>query len=366
MAKFIKKPVTASTKAIEDFFELSQNRLVIQTSDFSLQGLKDMVDDEIIDLSPTYQRRERWGVDRQSQLIESFLLNVPVPPIYLAEEDYGVYSIIDGKQRITAIHEYLNNNFSLSKIETFTSIEGFKFKDLPQALRGALKVRPYIRVVTLLKQSDPELKYEVFIRLNRGGIKLNNQEIRNVAFRGELNDTIYKCADNKFLRKSLKIDGPKSSAFQQMDDAEYVLRFFTLNNSWKTFSGSFVKSMDKFMLDNRGKDQSFFLGLEASFSSAMSRVEAIWGDHAFQRWDGKTWRQQALAGMYDAQMIAVSELSEEAFQSALKRRVKIQNETKKLFETDGDFEEAVRLGTNTPARIKIRIKKILDLLEGAE
>ncbi|WP_395652297.1 DUF262 domain-containing protein, partial [Brevundimonas sp.] len=136
MAKLLKRPSSPSTKAIEEFFELSQNRLVIQTSDFSLQGLKDMVDDEIIDLSPTYQRRERWGVDRQSQLIESFLLNVPVPPIYLAEEDYGVYSIIDGKQRITAIHDFLNNSFSLTKIETFSSILGAKFKDLPQALRG--------------------------------------------------------------------------------------------------------------------------------------------------------------------------------------------------------------------------------------
>jgi uncharacterized protein with ParB-like and HNH nuclease domain len=84
---------------IERTFENSQNDLVLQASDFSLQGLKEMVDSETIDLSPRYQRRERWDPERQSQLIESFLLNVPVPPIYLAEEEYGVYSIIDGKQR---------------------------------------------------------------------------------------------------------------------------------------------------------------------------------------------------------------------------------------------------------------------------
>ncbi len=322
-----------------------------------------MVDDEIIDLSPTYQRRERWGVDRQSQLIESFLLNVPVPPIYLAEEDYGVYSIIDGKQRITAIHDFLNNSFSLTKIETFSSILGAKFKDLPQALRGALKVRPYIRVVTLLKQSDPELKYEVFIRLNRGGIKLNNQEIRNVAFRGELNDTIYNCAQNELLKRALKIDSTTSSAFQQMDDAEFVLRFFTLVDRWKTFSGSFVKSMDQFMLDNRSKGAAYFATIAQRFSTSIDRVHAIWGEQSFQRWDGKAWRQQALAGMYDAQMMAVSELTDAKFETAKSRKGAIKSATKKLFEDDSEFEEAVRLGTNTPARIRLRTERILGLLD---
>ena len=120
------------------------------------------------------------------------MLNVPVPPIYLAEEEYGQYSIIDGKQRITAVSDYLNNSFALKHLETFSQIEGLRFRDLPRALQNALRVRPYLRVITLLRQSDPELKYEVFIRLNRGGIQLNPQEIRNVAFRGPLNDLIYE------------------------------------------------------------------------------------------------------------------------------------------------------------------------------
>ena len=117
---------------IERRFEQSQNDLVLQTSDFSLQGLKEMVDSNIIDLSPKYQRRERWGIDRQSELIESFLLNVPVPPIYLAEEDYGVYSIIDGKQRITAVSDYLNNTFTLAGLIEFSDLNGLSFKSLPK------------------------------------------------------------------------------------------------------------------------------------------------------------------------------------------------------------------------------------------
>src|SRR4051794_37189186 len=145
-----------------------------------------MVDIQVIDLSPKHQRRERWEIERQSELIESFLLNVPVPPIYLAEEEYGIYSIIDGKQRINAVSGYLNNAFKLKRLSEFSELNGSRFRNLPKALQSALRVRPHLRVITLLKQSHTRLKYEVFVRLNRGGIRLNNQEIRNVAFRGEL------------------------------------------------------------------------------------------------------------------------------------------------------------------------------------
>ena len=184
-----------------------------------------MVESETIDLSPKYQRRERWDIARQSELIESFLLNIPVPPIYLSEEQYGVYSIIDGKQRITAVHDFLSNSFQLKSLSSFPEINGCQFRDLPKSLQNALKVRPFLRVITLLKQSHPELKYEVFLRLNRGGIRLNNQEIRNVAFRGSLNDVIYDVADNNFLKRALNISGARSKAYQQMQDAELVLRF---------------------------------------------------------------------------------------------------------------------------------------------
>lgn len=346
---------------IERRFDQSQNDLVLQTSDFSLQGLKDMVDSEIIDLAPKYQRRERWEIERQSELIESFLLNVPVPPIYLAEEEYGIYSIIDGKQRITAVSDYLNNSFALKGLEEFPDLNGARFRELPKSLQSALKVRPYLRVITLLKQSSPRLKYEVFIRLNRGGIRLNNQEIRNVAFRGVLNDAIYEAAKHDLLKAALKIEGPKSAAYQQMQDAEYVLRFLTLLGTWEKSSGSLSRSMDQFMLANRNATDVETQALVGPFQVALTRAYSLWGDAAFQRWDGQRWRQQALAGLYDAEMIAASRLTDAQVLTISSKRAQVVQATKDLFE-DSDFEEAVRLGTNTPSRIKSRIEKTYDML----
>jgi hypothetical protein len=320
-----------------------------------------MVDNNVIDLSPQYQRRERWEVERQSELIESFLMNVPVPPIYLAEEEYGIYSIIDGKQRITAVSDYLNNGFPLRGLEAFPEINGARFRDLPRTLQNALRIRPYLRVITLLKQSHPQLKFEVFIRLNRGGIQLNAQEIRNVAFRGPLNDAIYECAEDPLLRSALKIDGPKSAAFQQMQDAEYVLRFLALRQSWGTFTGSLSRTMDAFMLDHRDDKPHQISDFKREFKSAIAYTHELWGDVAFQRWDGQKWRQQALAGLFDAQMIGPLLVSETELKKALGKRAQVVEKTKKLF-ANPEFEEAVRIGTNTPARLRHRISEIRRML----
>lgn len=351
----------STTSEIERRFESSQNDLVLQSSDFSLQGLREMVENEVIDLAPKYQRRERWEIDRQSQLIESFLLNIPVPPIYLSEEEYGIYSIIDGKQRITAVSDFLSNAFKLKGLESFPEINGLRFRDLPKSLQNALRIRPYFRVITLLKQSAPELKYEVFLRLNRGGVKLNAQEIRNVAFRGHLNDAIYECAEENVLKSALKITSRKSTAFQQMQDAEFVLRFLMLVQNWQHFSGSFSKSMDRYMMISQDIDEADAAVRAKSFRTALNRVSSLWGDHAFQRWDGERWRNQALAGLYDAQMIAAAELTPGEFGSLGTKKRRVLSSTKQLFH-DNEFEESVRLGTNTPARMRYRVQKTKDSL----
>jgi len=122
----------------------------------------EMVAKKAIEIDPKYQRRERWSREKQSALIESFILNVPIPPIYLAEDDYGNYSVIDGKQRLTAIFLFMKKKMRLQYLENFTEMEGATLEELPSSIQNALNFRPYVRVVTLLKQSDPNIKYEVF------------------------------------------------------------------------------------------------------------------------------------------------------------------------------------------------------------
>lgn len=349
-------------EAISSSFREAQSKLVVQTADLPLGTLADMVESNSIDLQPGFQRRERWSTEKQSALIESFLLNVPVPPIYLAEEPEGTFTAIDGKQRLRAIADYIHGRLKLRSLERLTQAEGIGFADLPSEIVNSLKLRPYLRVVTLLKQTDPLLKYEVFLRLNRGGEALNPQEIRNVAFRGDLNAKIYSLSENAFLRQRLKIDNEKSAAYRDMADAEYVLRFLTINERLESFGGSLVKEMDDYMRRWQKATAAQITALTTPFDEAITRCASIWGDNAFRRPEGAGWRDQTLAGMYDAQMIAAAKVSPATAELASKNQAKVLEKTRKLFD-DQEFDKSVRTGTNTPARIRYRVQEMKKLLE---
>lgn len=342
-------------------FNEAQSRLVVQTADLPLGTLADMVEARAIDLKPGFQRRERWNIDKQSALIESFLLNVPVPPIYLAEEANGKFTAIDGKQRLKAINDYMLDRFSLRSLERLHAAIGVKFSELPEEIRNSLRLRPYLRVVTLLKQTDPLLKYEVFLRLNRAGEPLNQQEIRNVAFRGSFNDAVYAASLRPFLRTQLKIHGNSSSAFRDMVDAEYVLRFLTLFENFETFNGDLASTMDAYMRKRQGYSDPDSQRDVAEFDRAITRCEQLYGDHAFHRPDGAGWRDQLLAGMYDAQMIALAIFSDNDFQSLLNNQQTAINVTRDLFD-DEEFNKSVKSGTNTPARFQYRVSALYSAL----
>ncbi|MCY1652877.1 DUF262 domain-containing protein [Streptomyces sp. JH010] len=353
--------MAGAEKHILQKFEQAQDALVLQASDLSLETIASMVDSHAIDVGPQFQRRDRWDINRQSALIESFLLNIPVPPVYLAEEEFGSYSVIDGKQRITAVRDFMRNQYQLSGLERFSEIEGYRFKELPVGLRNALAVRPYIRAISILRQSDPETKYEVFHRLNSAGQPLNAQEIRNVIYRGPLNDLIMDLSSNRFLESQLKIRDSRSPAYRGMADVEMVLRFLTLRESWDTFSGDLRSSMDNFM-EMYAKGNSLTLQeCSRAFQRSISACESLWGNKAFKRPDRDGWRDQMLAGMFDAQMIAVDQLSDEQIKRLARQRNEVLRTTRELFERP-EFEAAVRVATNTPSRIYLRIAEMRNAL----
>lgn len=349
-------------KDILDRFQLAQSSLVIQQSDFSLAAIYDMVEHGAIDVSPHYQRRDRWPVEKQSALIESFFLNVPVPPVYLSEDEYGKYSVIDGKQRITAIKEFLSGAFRLRGLKKFPELVGSYYKDLPLQLQNALTVRPYIRVTTLLKQSDSSLKYEVFLRLNTGGDTLKDQEVRNVAYAGPLNDGLFELSNSPFLKNRLKITNEKSAAFRNMDDVEHVLRFFTLHERWEKTGGSLSEAMDDFMKDHRNR---FTARSRNLFTRSIDGCEKIWGQHAFHKpMTGGGWRDQLISPLYDAQMIAVALLSDADLQEAISQKKAVLQATRKLFQEHHGFVKSVTQGTNTPSSVRMRIETMKAMLEG--
>jgi hypothetical protein len=345
-------------------FDKSQRDLVTSVVDYNLGTLADLVQRDKIDLSPRYQRRFRWDASRQSRLVESFLMNVPIPPIFLSEDRYGTYAVIDGKQRLFAIREFIRGRLKLRGLKVFGEINGQSIDDLPSRLRDILETRATLRAIIILPQSQPAVKFEVFKRLNTGGVRLNPQEIRNSSYPGPLNDLILSLSVLPEFHGLLGIkDRDRSAIYREMRDAEFVLRFLTFRDNWDSFAGGMMRHMDDFMSTHQHMEARSLSAAREDFMSTMRAVEAAFGDHAFQRWvpEKDAWRQQVLAALYDAEMFAVRGRDPGQLST---RRGEIEHELKALF-SNPDFREAIDAATNTPALFRRRITVMNEMLGAA-
>jgi hypothetical protein len=247
---------------------------------------------------------------------------------------------------------------TLTGLKVFSDINDKSMDTLPSDLQTVLKVRPTIRAVVILRQSDSDIKFEVFKRLNTGGVRLNAQEIRNSTYPGPLNDLILRLSEAPEFHRLLRVKNKNRSAiYQEMRDAEFVLRFFTFRDNWETFNGRMMRAMDRFMADHQHEKTETLKKWEIEFRNTLKAVEAAFGENAFQRWqpERKQWRKPVLASMFDAEMFALQGMTPEKLSS---KQSRIISACKNLFQ-DKDFRKTVDAATNTPTYFQSRIKKIL-------
>ena len=213
-------------------------RLFTQPYDLVITSLLDQIDDEIMHIRqiserPNFQRRYVWSDRLASRLIESILLNVPIPPCYLAQDTDYKLDVIDGQQRIFSIYRFLKNQFKLRELDVLTDLNDKAFFEIPQTLRR--KIETYtLRCVIVTNDSDPEIRFEVFERLNTNTIPLNAQELRNSISRGALITLIGRLATDESWLTILNHKEPD----KRMRDEELILRFFAFQilgvGSYKT------------------------------------------------------------------------------------------------------------------------------------
>jgi hypothetical protein len=237
--------------AIEPINEIETRRkkLVTQSLDLSFNELLDMKNAGELDISPAYQRLFQWSEGARSRFIESLLLEMPVPPIYVVEEEEGRYTLIDGLQRISSyLHMrgalqaghleppvVLGEKLRLVDCDIVTSLNGLTWDDLGTALQIRLK-RSFIRVEVVRKGSDPRFKYYMFKRLNTGGELLSDQQLRNCTIRlldPTFNDFIIELSGTDDFGSCTEplTDERRNAAYDQ----ELVLRFFAFKNNRESF-----------------------------------------------------------------------------------------------------------------------------------
>ena len=220
-------------------------RIVTEQARYPLDTITTMLETGKYILMPEFQRRHRWNVEQKSRLIESFIMNIPIPPIFLYEVNYSEYEVMDGLQRLTAIKEFYQDKFSLKNLEYWRELEGKKYSQLPSDIKRGID-RRYISSIILLKETskneeqEKALKQLVFERLNSGGTKLEYQESRNALYAGKFNNLCIKLSCNEYFCKIFKIPEhhyqdknippklEKNSMYSKMKDVEIVVRFFAM------------------------------------------------------------------------------------------------------------------------------------------
>lgn len=226
--------------------------------DLSFNELLDMYENEELIIDPDYQRLFRWDNDKQSRFIESLILEMPVPPIFVIETSDNVYELIDGLQRISSYLHFrgITIKDGEKKEDDFLELEGcdiikdinrLTYNDLPKSIQIRLK-RNFIRVEVLRKQSDEMLRYHMFKRLNTGGEQLSNQEVRNCTIRlldDKFIDFIIRCSNYDNFRRT--ISRIKESDISKKLDQELVLRFFALKNNLDEYKYPFDEYLTKYM-----------------------------------------------------------------------------------------------------------------------
>ncbi|BAZ88286.1 DUF262 domain-containing protein [Dolichospermum compactum] len=282
-----------SDDEINEKYKKGEIRIVTEQARYPLDSIETMLDSKKYILDPEYQRRKRWDNIRKSRLIESFIMNVPIPPIFLYEIDYSIYEVMDGQQRLTAIYDFYKGNFLLEGLQYWRELDGKNYANLPDQVRKGID-RRYLSSIVLLQETAKseeeaeELKRIVFERLNSGGEKLTPQETRNALQNGKFNQLCIKLSQNEYFRKMwnfpLESEGEKklleNESYKKMEDVELVLRFFAYRHIDKLKS-PVDKFLDEYLKQANSYPDETMNKLENLFNETINLIYQILENSAF-------------------------------------------------------------------------------------
>jgi len=289
------KPQTKVSPAdLIRFVDGAMARIRTRAVDVSFNELFDMFESKELVINPDFQRLFRWAEGKQSQFIESLILELPVPPIYAIEITDGVYELIDGLQRISSYFHFRGRHpddpdqkrfLVLQDCDVLPELNGQTYNDLPQALQIKLK-RHFIRMEVLRRESDKRLRYHMFKRLNTGGELLSPQEIRNCTIRlldNKFNDFLKAVAQNADYESCMA--GLTDEKREQMYMEEYVLRFFALKNNLAAYEkdiGAFLTEYMEAVSDPEHQEVTFDYDAESvTFKNTFRVLNEALGESAF-------------------------------------------------------------------------------------
>jgi hypothetical protein len=379
--KLKKRP---TTKELEQKFNETAFRLNQERNDFFLPQVPDFVKEKKwLNLRPEYQRRLVWDDNKRSLFIESLLLNVPIPPVFLYECDLSRYEVMDGQQRLNSIVDFYANGFALRGLEKWKELNGSRYRDLPETLQRGLD-RRRISVTVLLvggtTDGGPdmgEVRKLVFERLNTGGQHLNAQELRNCLYAGSFNEMLINILSREPLFTAVWDIPPydqhsdrhgnvdeslrKNPLYRRMIDCELVLRFFAFRKR-SNIKGSVRSMLDRCMAENMNAKEPEINAFIKDFRSRLKLAHDIFGKRVF-RYENEKGDLEVSQPLYDGVMVALDRLWDSRA-NLISAKTRVVEKVERLLGNEAKFEIIVGK-PNTAKAVQERMDLLTQAIESA-
>ena len=330
--------------------------------------MQSRLENDEIDLAPDFQRKSGlWSATNKSRLIESLLIRLPLPAFYVDASNESKWVVVDGLQRFTILKEYIvHNAFSLGGLEFLKDLEGLTYDQLPRMLQRRI-AETEVTVFAIQAGTPDEVKFNIFKRINTGGLPLSSQEIRNALNGKRVRAFLNGLAESKeFLTAT---NGRIKDT--RMADKEIVLRFIAFKvKGPRQYSRGHQGSFDSF-LNNTMKalndptvtsDQNL-KELRKHFLCAMQTCHQLFGSHAFRKYYGPDHRLQPInKALFEAWAVNVSNLKPASQKLLVEAKENVLAQARKLFYTDQEFVDSISRSTNSPTAVETRFRRVHELV----
>jgi hypothetical protein len=331
-------------------------KIRVTTKSFSLRNVLDMIDSTDLELAPDFQRNRVWKQRQKSRLIESLLLQIPLPAFYFAEDADGLLRVVDGLQRLSTIHSYVRvRDFVLRDVEYLEGEEGKRFDQLSQGLQRRL-FNAQIVVHVIDPTTPDEVKYDIFKRINTGGEPLNAMEIRHCMSRTRSREFLRRCVSSRAFDRAT---GGALRSHVRMQDREAALRFAAFRllsdiNSYDEF-GTLERLLDwaTTRLDDKGDlSDSNLEELLADFERSMSNATNVFGDHAFRKWPTSSDRYSPInRALFESWSVVLADYEPEGLLPVVEQIVTL---ARQAMTEDLDYIAAISTSTSDARRVRQR------------
>ena len=315
-----------------------------------------------IDLAPDFQRmRGIWNAQRKSRLIESLLLRIPLPVFYVAADEDDDWLVVDGIQRMTTINDYVTGKFDLGSLEYLTPFNGSKCQDLPRPMQRRIDETQLV-INVIEPGTPPKVMFNVFLRINTGGLTLNGQEIRHALHPGPVREYLKGLAESgEFLEATNNSISPR-----RMANRECVLRFLAFHiEPWENYAdnnldGYLGMTMDKLNEMSDGERQS----IAEQFAKAMRAAYGMFGNDAFRKRNNLGDSRRPISkALFETWSVQLARCSSEEISLLIQKRKRVRRAFISLMNNSTEFDRAISYSTGTPARVRLRFRAIKELVE---